>query len=302
MLASLLCARAGFAQLQPDEPLTPVIGRLPRSTALVIISPRPSHVLESLKGPWRKLGPLASGLAGEALSGWAEFAKELGYGPGEGFDALTSGGVAVVLGPPEGGKPGEVNAHLNVDGGGAHGGVKVNADDEPHWAVASVVKAATAANLRQRLRASPHGVVGGVPVLSVEGGRFALVCRALTDKPDADELLVLAPMDDRGYFESIVAAVEPPKVAEGAPPTLAGTPAFALAQRTKADVLILAADRSDHANTTDWDRGSVIGCALSEKSWVFDGASASAPARRATSVTCRRRRTRGSTSGRRRPR
>ena len=194
-LAGVTACTPARAQLSPGEPLAPVIGRLPRSTALVVVAPRPGRVLDALRTPWKRLGPLAAGVSAEALGGGAAFARELGYGPGEGFEALTSGGLAVVVGAvPRAASP----------GAGEHGA----GAPEPRWAVLSVVKAPVAANLRTRLNAAPHAVIGGVPVLSIEGGRFALVCRPLVranaDPGQApDEILALTPMDDQAFLATV---------------------------------------------------------------------------------------------------
>lgn len=273
IVGCIACAAApAHAQLQPSDELTPVIGGLSLGTGVVAVSSRPAAVLDAVRGPWRRLGPVAMGLGAEALKGWAAFAKELGYEPREGFDALTSGGLAVVVVPPANG----ATVKKQDDA------VTIEAD--PHWAVVSVVKSEVAARVREKLKASPHGVVRGLAVLSVEEGRFALVCRALTDKEGGDEVLALTPIDDQPFLESVVAAVEgarPDAVPrEGAAPTLASTRAFALGQKTTADVLVLASAHAGNeedtkdAKAADWNRATVIACTLGPRAWTFDATSA----------------------------
>lgn len=281
---SLLCVAAlapgAWGQLQERDALTPVIGGLPQSVGLVAVSSKPSAVLEAVSTPWHRLGPIAAGLGSETLSSWSALAKEIGYKPGEAFDALTSGGLAVVIAPPEGHE-----GRVKIEGAarkGEEGKLLLSADAEVQWAVLSVVKAEVAARVRERLRASPHQVIGGLPVLSVEGGRYALVCRGLGkgEGGGGAEVLALTPMEDRGFLASIVGAVEAarPRAGDGAEAksdkgTLGATAAFARAKRTGADVLVLTR-KGDGAPGEEWRSASVVACTLGEKSWTFDAVSA----------------------------
>lgn len=71
------------------------------------------------------------------------------------------------------------------------------------WVILSAIDRDTESRLRSALRAAPRDIAGGLPVLSVENGRFELV---LAPKGD-DRLLVLAPAGSTGLFESVVANV-----------------------------------------------------------------------------------------------
>lgn len=260
MMLAAACSAAGVhAQLQERDALTPVIGNLPLNTRLVIISSKPSAVLDELKGPWKRLGPLATGLGGDTLKSWGQLSRKLGYAPGEAFNALTSGGLALVV----------ADATVSVNAGGAAAGPSFDA----RWAVVTVVKGDVAARVRDRLKASPHEVIGGRPVLSVEDGRFALVCRGLTDAEGSDEVLALTPTEDRAFLESVVAAVEAARprganaLALDAASTLASTAAFAAGKRTATDVLLLAAEGAEGKL---WESASVVACGMNERSWTFD--------------------------------
>jgi hypothetical protein len=255
-----------FAQLQEKDALTPVIANLPLSTRVVVVSSKPSAVLDAVKGPWKRLGPMAAGLGSDTLKNWALLSRQLGYAPGEAFDALTSGGLAVVVAEPKG--------TLGVQG------KNVQAAVDARWAVLTVVKGDVAARVRQRLKAAPHEVIGGLPVLSVEDGRFALVCRSLTDAEGGDEVLALTPTEDRAFLESVVASVEAARPrGAGAPAalaveeTLASTKAFATGKQTAADVLVLAGESravDAPADAKAWEHASVVACDLNQRAWTFD--------------------------------
>ena len=263
-----------LGQLQEGDALTPVIAGLPRSVSVVIVSSKPSAVLGAVSVPWRRLGPLATGLGTDSLKSWSALAKRVGYEPGEAFEHLTSGGLAVVIAPVDG----EAGGQLKIEGAARGGNVGLDADVDAHWAVLSVVKGDVAARVRERFKASPHTVIGGLPVLSVEDGRYALVCRGLGEGAEAGgrEVLALTPMEDRAFLESIVSAVEAvrPKagVVAAADKTLGGTGAFARGKRTVADAVILA--NEPERGREAWLKATVVACSLAERTWTFDAVTA----------------------------
>ncbi len=273
VLAVACSGSALRAQLSARDALTPVIGNLPLSTRLVVVSARPGEVLSGLQGPWKRLGPVANGIGGDTLKSWSMLSRRLGYEPGEAFAALTSGGLALVV----------ADANVSVAAGvgaGTGGGIKdVRASVDASWAVLAVVKREVAVRVRERLKAVPHEVIAGQPVLSVEDGRFALVCRTLSDAEGSDEVLALTPTEDRAFLASIVASVEAarPGAAAVARPagesTLSSTKAFSAAQARAADVLVLSADEKaagPGGAGKSWERASVVACGIAARAWSFD--------------------------------
>lgn len=272
------CGVAG-AQLQEKDPLTPVIGNLPVTTRVVIVSDKPSAVLESIRGPWRVIGPLVAGVGSETLHSWGALSHELGYEPREAFDALTSGGLAMVVGDNTDLAGAGAEGKLKIGAGIGGSGVKTVIEADPgagqRWAVLSVVKSTVAQRVRERLKAAPQGVIGGLPVLSVEEGHFALVCRSLSEKEGSDEVLALTPASDRSFLESIVAAVEATRKPQDAKlagaGVLSGTVPFATARSKVGDVLVLAAaEPTAGAEQPRWSDASVVTCVMGDRTWVFD--------------------------------
>ncbi|MDP1661730.1 MAG: hypothetical protein Q8L55_07425 [Phycisphaerales bacterium] len=272
---ALACSGSGVrAQLAAHDALTPVIGKLPLTTRLVVVSARPGDVLSGLQGPWKRLGPVASGIGGDTLKSWSMLSRRLGYEPGEAFSALTSGGLALVVAEAK------VSVAAGVGAGGVGGVKDVRASVDASWAVLAVVKRDVAARVRERLKAVPHEVIAGQPVLSVEDGRFALVCRALSDAQGSDEVLALTPTEDRAFLESIVASVEAARLGAALPArsgggrelTLSSTRAFAVGQLRAADVLVLSADEKTAGGgaAVPWERASVVACGVAWRAWSFD--------------------------------
>lgn len=131
---------------------------------------------------------------------------------------------------------------------------RTRADGSGEWALISRVTRATEDRLRLRLRPAPRAVVAGLPVLSVENGRFEMV----VSRGDPESTLVIAPSSNPGLFDEIVASL-----AKGGPErslgstdplrqirVLAGQPSAMIFARPEADApsWIAAAATSEKAS------------------------------------------------------
>ncbi len=130
-----------------------------------------------------ELGPSAEALA-QALSdfvetseAWGRLAAQLDLSNQAAFDALL-------------GQRAMLASRTRADGAG-------------EWALISRVSRATEDRLRLRLRPAPRAVVAGLPVLSVENGRFEMVVA----RGDPESTLVIAPSTNTGLFDEIVGSL-----------------------------------------------------------------------------------------------
>jgi len=80
---------------------------------------------------------------------------------------------------------------------------RTRADGASEWAVISRISRATEDRLRLRLRPAPRAVVAGLPVLSVENGRFEMV----VSRADPESTLVIAPSSNTALFDEIVGSL-----------------------------------------------------------------------------------------------
>ncbi|MDX2148377.1 MAG: hypothetical protein SFZ23_12725 [Planctomycetota bacterium] len=158
---------------------------VPQASALGLVSKLPGRIELALvleRGVKQRIGP-----AGEALTqavsassafaplrqAWTEFASQLGMTPVEAFDELL--GRRVIM-------------------------VATDLDDRFEWALLTDVSGAAEARLRSKLRPAPRTISGGLPILTVEGGRYQLTTtepRLVRTETATESLatLLIAPTD-----------------------------------------------------------------------------------------------------------
>jgi len=80
---------------------------------------------------------------------------------------------------------------------------RTRADGAAEWALISRISRPTEDRLRLRLRPAPRAVVAGLPVLSVENGRFEMAI----SRAEPESTLVIAPSSNTPLFDEIVASL-----------------------------------------------------------------------------------------------
>lgn len=173
------------------DDLRPWLARAPRDANLILALPEGRRLIEGDAAQEDALGTVADALA-MGSPAWDALAKALGMARKDALVAV-GGGVLVVF------------ARADAPMGGMSS-----------WALCASVTPATRDQLQRALALSPREVLQGVPVLSVESGRYILALRpaparprALRDdhadarvnarpreNPERSELLLLAPSDE----------------------------------------------------------------------------------------------------------
>ncbi len=114
--------------------------------------------------------------AGEAGDAWTGFAKQLGLGPDEAFDRLL--GTRATLA-------------RRVDG------------ESPTWVLLSAIDRKTEKLLLTRLKPAPRGILGGLTIFAVEGGRFRMSIASIED----ERTLVLGPADASALLDEVLPSI-----------------------------------------------------------------------------------------------
>jgi hypothetical protein len=149
-----------------------------------------------------------AGFVGSVGPAWGELADALGATGEAAFDDLLGGRVVYL---------------------------KRNPDDAPSsWALMSRVSPRTAERLRDRLRAAPRDILGGRPVLTIDGGRLSLL---LGPEEDGRRVLLIGPGTARSLFDELGRTLD-----RGPERALADTERFARVARLgrRGDAFLLA--------------------------------------------------------------
>ena len=183
----------------PADPWT-LIERFPDGFAVVGVVDEPSRFLKSEEGRFLRLLAGSTGLLERTARAWSGLASFYGADGDGVIDAFLSGRVA-----------------LAIDWGGDHeieGAASLARRADSRWVLVARVAPDAARVLTRRLEPVPRRIVEGVPIYSIEKGRFSLVVRV----GDADATLVmLAPRGAGAMLERVVRSFSREPGAPGAP-------------------------------------------------------------------------------------
>jgi hypothetical protein len=204
LLAALAGARSARADLDPVT----LAGSVPADVDVLIAVEGGAEMRRTpVGGVVFELAALA-GFVGSVGPAWGELADALGATGEAAFDDLLGGRVVYL---------------------------KRNPDDAPSsWALMSRVSPRTAERLRDRLRAAPRDILGGRPVLTIDGGRLSLL---LGPEEDGRRVLLIGPGTARSLFDELGRTLD-----RGPERALADTERFARVARLgrRGDAFLLA--------------------------------------------------------------
>jgi len=221
LLAWCAIAGAPAPAHEPDNAGWSLIERFPASIRFVGVVDEPSRFLLSGEGRAARALAASTGVLEHTTRAWEGLAAFYGTGPDGVISALLSGRVALAVdwgGVPASGDPrGMVSAA------------------DASWVLVARVDGGARETLSTRLEPVPRRIVRGVPVYTIEKGRFSLVMLAPHRDGDAT-LVMIAPMRADAMLESVLGAfrdAEPLRARHT--PTLDGSCAHLIAARIRID-------------------------------------------------------------------
>jgi len=200
-----------------------LIERFPGSIRFVGVVDDPSRFLLSGEGRLVRTLAAATGMLEHTARAWRGLASFYGTDPDGVIGAFLSGRVALAIDWDEGVDPRDT-------------GELVKAADS-RWVLAAEVSARARDTLAAKLRPVPRRIVRGVPLYSIEKGRFSLVMHT-PEGADNAALVLIAPMHAETMLETVLGAfrASAPEVPTTAP-TLDGAREHLFAARVRIDAL-----------------------------------------------------------------